>query len=143
MTNEKISKEERARRYRSTMTENLGITKREREIIEKWGYAFTGEGANGIKLDHVLYVVHNPSYKHDSGYPFILFFGVKDKKLYDMGWHDHFIVHQPVNTDALGKNIFRMTGWFHKDRRRWRVEKQDGILLWNSTLELSKDGVWW
>ena|GEM_PF-6995973 len=139
----KLTQEQKARIYRSTETKDLGITKQERKTIERWGYSFPGEAANGIRIDHAIYVVHNPSNKHDSGYPYIIFFGVKDKKLYGMGWHDHFVIHQPVNTDALGKNIFRICGWYCKDRRKWRTKKYDNIPFWNSTLELTEDGLWW
>ena len=43
--------------------EDLGITKKEKELIEKWGFKFTDMEPNGHEIWCVLMVVHNPSRK--------------------------------------------------------------------------------
>src|SRR3970040_2567605 len=74
-----------------------------------------------IHIYYVLLIVHNPRYRHDSGYPFICALGVDDnqKIIYDMGWHDHCLLRQGnVNIDTLHKNIFRLS-CFAEDGKWW------------------------
>jgi hypothetical protein len=116
----------------------LGITKAEIKIIEKRGYSFTDISPKGQKICGVLMIVHDPSKLHDSGYPFIRAFGIlKDNKLVDMGWHDHYVSKCPTNTDSWGKNIFRVSSWWNSVR--FSVSPS----FWNtSSLMLGEDGVW-
>lgn len=56
---------------------------------------------------------------HESGYPFIIALGVgkEDKKLYDMGEHDHIWFPstdnalRTINIESLGQNIFNF--WYY------------------------------
>lgn len=113
-----------------------GLTKKEISILQKWHYKFCDDDTFDREIDHVVMVVHNPSRKHDSGYPFIRAFGSKKDTLYDMGWHDHYLTDVGVNTDALGKNIWRVMPWCEDGK--WRTIANG---IWCSTLWLRK-GVW-
>ena len=116
----------------------LGITKFEKEYLEKEGYTFVDDKPDGQEVSGVLMIVHNPKDRHDSGYPFIRAFGVtKGNRLVDMGWHDHYVCYLPTNTDTLHKNIFRVFGWCNKEQFRIR-----NSFMSCSTLMLRKDGVW-
>jgi hypothetical protein len=113
-----------------------GITKKEVEVLEKHGYKFSDESAFGREIDHIIVIVHDPSKIHDSGYPWLRIFGSKGWVLYDMGWHDHYLTEKAVNTDALGKNVWRVMPWCEKGK--WRTQ-EDG--LWGATL-WCREGVW-
>ena len=84
-------------------------------------------------------IVHNPSHKHDSGFPYIRAFGelASDGKLVDMGWHDHYLCYAATNTDAIGKNIFRVMPWM---RDSFEIRKH---FMPGGTLTLNTDGTWW
>jgi hypothetical protein len=115
-----------------------GITKQEISVLEKRGYKFSDKKPNGQIIHRVIMIVHNPSHQHDSGYPFIRAFGeLEDDSLIDMGWHDHYICNLPTNTDAIGKNIFRVMPWIN---HKWKVGH--GFLSC-STLQLYEDGSWY
>jgi hypothetical protein len=115
----------------------LGITNSEIKVIEKRGYSFTDISPNGQPIDGVLMVVHDPSKPHDSGYPYIRAFGIISKnKLVDMGWHDHYVCESPINVDAYGKNIFRVSSWSNY------IKFSISPNFWNgSSLMMDKNGV--
>lgn len=117
-----------------------GITKKETEILKKWRYTFHTGPVLGeeIELDHLIVIVHNPSRKHDSGYPFLRIFGAtKENILYDMGWHDHYLTDVGTNTDALNKNIWRVMPW-NSTGLRWKMTNNGH---WGATIQLY-DNIW-
>ena len=115
-----------------------GITKRELETLKRWGYSFSDEKANGQRIHRVIMIVHNPRQRHDSGYPYIRAFGeIDNSELIDMGLHDHYLCYAQTNTDAIGKNIWRVMPWGHIS---FKLSKH---FCPGDTLTLDKDGVWW
>ncbi len=118
----------------------LGITAKEEEKIKSWGYKFFPHiRANGQPIDNVIFVVHDERDKHDSGYPYIIAFGCLKgtTKLIQMGWHDHYFAYLALNTDALGKNIFRVACW--DNNIQMKIKKN---FIPYSSLSLEKDGTW-
>ena len=116
-----------------------GITKHEWSVLQKRGHFKLIEGKGETPISEVIFIVHNPSKLHDSGYPFIRAFGVlpDGKTLVEMGWHDHYICNIPSNTDALGKNVWRLWSW-HKEK----VPMRAMLPTWTSSLICNDFGVW-
>jgi len=129
----------------------VGIIK-EAKFLEKEGYEYV----DGLpdKWDSVICIVADTRKKHDSGYPFIRCFAENEKKLYDLGWHDHFCQSPKVmsgynkkigdcvqwNIDALGKNIFRVMSWGNNGRKVFHLSGSRPLFC--STLDMDEEGGW-
>ena len=106
----------------------MELNQREIQRIQKYHPDFSIvklQEPHGCKLSCIIMVSHGSSQLHDSGYPWIKAIGVfftpkgTGDVFYDLGWHDHYVSYYPINTDSLGKNIFRVMPWSSK--KEWRV----------------------
>lgn len=100
----------------------MKLTKTEIKDLARYGYnANEIIKPNGQLVGRIIVISHGHREVHDSGYPFIKIIGVshEDGKLIDLGWHDHYISYVPVNTDSLGKNIFRVFPW--AGSKPWKI----------------------
>ena len=89
------------------------------------------------KIKSLFVVVYDERTLHDSGYPFLRIFGeIEDKKLIDLGWHDHFLTCRSTNTDSYGKNILHIMPWYSSKGGFWI----SGNNIWCSTFEIKEDG---
>ena len=111
--------------------------KKELKILEKWKYKFVDQTpTERTVIEEVIIFVHDTRVKHESGYPLIRIFGnIGNNKLISLGWHDHFLIYQTVNIDALGKNVFRVMHWGLSEKFWFR-----GSTIWRSSFEIRKDG---
>jgi hypothetical protein len=102
----------------------MKLTKKEIRDIRDYDKSFSVDKirdcqeARGQVIKDIIVVSHGRKELHDSGYPFIKFIGRQyeqspnpDIKYFDLGWHDHFLCHIPVNIDSFGKNIFHIFPW--------------------------------
>ena len=107
------------------------LTKTEIRDLAAHGYTLSDENPKGKIIEHLIVVCHGNREKHDSGYPFIKIFGCVEGKMVFLGYHDHWIAHVPTNTDALGKNVFRVMPW--RTEKQWKVHDS---FIGVSTLEI-------
>ena len=112
--------------------------KKEHQILKKWKLEVTDKKPSKRTKIQSLYVfVSDTRRLHDSGYPFIRIFGeIENRKLIDLGWHDHYIIEFPVNIDAYGKNVFHIFPWGSKSDGFWIK----GNNIWCSTFQIEKTG---
>jgi len=114
------------------------LDKKEYQILEKWKLKLIDYNPSDKTKIQSLYVfVSDTRRLHASGYPFIRIFGeIENKQLIDLGWHDHYKIHFPVNIDAYGKNVFHIMPWNSKSDGFWIK----GNNIWCSTFEIKETG---
>lgn len=81
------------------------------------------ENGKGKEIDSILIISHGNRQKHDSGYPFIKCIGWnhKDKKYYNLGYHDHIMYNCRINIDSFGKNIFHVMNY--DEKKKWVISE--------------------
>lgn len=112
--------------------------KKEYEILKKWGLeVIDKKPSERTKIKSLYVFVSDTRTLHDSGYPFIRIFGeIEDKKLIDLGWHDHYVIEFPVNIDAVGRNVFHIFPWVKESAGFWI----SGNNIWVSSFNIGKTG---
>jgi len=95
----------------------MKLNKTEKNILKQYYDVEQIIEPKGQVINHLVVMSCGRKQMHDSGYPFIRILGVLkgSNTLINLGYHDHILIEEMVNIDSLGKNIFRIMPWMHKD----------------------------
>jgi hypothetical protein len=111
---------------------------KEQDILIKKGYEFIDmKITKKTNINSLFIFVSDTRRLHDSGYPYIRIFGeIDNKKLIDLGWHDHYIIECGVNIDAYAKNLFHVMPWNYPNNIFFINQNH----IWCSTFWIYKTG---